>query len=200
MAQGTRIILIDESQSIVPRSGGDDKSENIKLLRELTDDLNIPIVLTGKKDVKSILTADDALRSRVRCTLSLDYFSCKNKDEALDFADYMDALLRMFPRKLHGFNFIDESEEGDIKLSQNIDNLIRVVLATNGCPRSIKYLLKSVIETTSPDTVVTTKHFADIFYMADNLEKPLRFNPFEATSAKVDAEAEKRGVYDHDAF
>jgi hypothetical protein len=197
---GTRIILIDESQSIVPRSGGDDKSENIKLLRELTDDLNIPIVLTGKKDVKSILTADDALRSRVRCTLSLDYFSCKNIHETLGFADYMGILLRLFPRKLHGFNFIDVNENGYIALSQNIENLVRVVLATNGCPRSIKYLLKSVLETTTTSTVVTIKHFADIFYMADNLEKPLRFNPFEATFAKVEDEAEKRGLYDHDVF
>jgi hypothetical protein len=200
VAQGTRIMLIDEAQSIVPRSGGDDKSENIKLLRELTDDLNIPIVLTGKKDVRAILTADDALRSRVRCTLDLNYFSCKDADKALDFADYMDVLLGMFPRKLHGFNFIEETDDGEIGLSENINNLVRVVLATNGCPRSIKYLLRSVIETTASEAVVTTKSFADIFYMADNLVKPLSFNPFSATFTKVKAEAEKRGLYDSDMF
>jgi hypothetical protein len=200
VAQCTRIVLIDESQSIMPRRGGDDKSEKIKLLRELTDDLKIPIVLTGKEDVKSILTADDALRSRVRCAMSLEYFSCKSADEALDFADYMDALLGMFPRKLHGFTFIEETENGGIVLSQNINNLVRVMLATDGCPRSIKFLLKSVLTTTSPDTVVTTEHFVSIFYMANNIDKSLLFNPFKAPFGKVKAEAEKRGLYDSDAF
>ncbi|GAC26662.1 hypothetical protein GMES_4396 [Paraglaciecola mesophila KMM 241] len=200
VTQGTRMILLDESQSIVPKDGGDDKSMNIKLLRELMDDLKIPLVLTGKKDVRAILAADDALRSRVRCTLSLDYFSCKNIDDALDFADYMDVLLQMFPRQLHGFNFVLETDNGEISLSQNINNLVRLMLASDGCPRSIRYILKSVIETTAVETVVTTAHFAGVFYMSDNLSKPLNFNPFDAPFAKVKKEAEKRGLYDSDAF
>tara|TARA_R110001583_G_scaffold58028_1_gene173289 strand:- start:3233 stop:4210 length:978 start_codon:yes stop_codon:yes gene_type:complete len=200
ITQGTRMILLDESQSMVPRDGGDDKSANIKLLRELMDDLKIPIVITGKRDVRAILTADDALRSRVRCTLSLDYFSCKNINEALDFAEYMVSLLRIFPRQIHGFNFVEETEDGDITLSLNIDVLVRFMLATNGCPRSIRYQMKSVLETTTRDTVVTSAHFAGIFYMSDNLEKPLSFNPFDAPFAVIKKEAEKRGLYDSDAF
>lgn len=199
-AQNTRIIFIDEAQSAVPKSGGHDKSENIKLLRELTDDLHIPIVLTGKEDVVDIFEVDSALRSRVRCTLHLAYFSCKTPEDALDFADYMDVLLGMFPRKLHGFTFITETGEDEIALSSNINNLIRLMLASHGSQRSIKYLLKSVIETSASDEVITTEHFARIFYMANNLEKPLRFNPFDAPFSKVKAEAEKRGLYDHAAF
>lgn len=199
-AQQTRIILIDEAQSVVPKSGGHDKSENIKLLRELTDDLHIPIVLTGKEDVPAILSADSALRSRVRCTLSLEYFSCKTPEDALDFADYMDVLLGMFPRKLHSFTFITETGDDEIALSGNINKLIRLLLASHGSQRSIKYLLKSVIETSAPDEVITTAHFARIFYMANNLEKSLRFNPFDAPFSKVKAEAERRGLYDHAAF
>lgn len=199
-AQRTRIILIDEAQAVVPKKGGTDKSENIKLLRELTDDLHIPIVLTGKEDVVDILEVDSALRSRVRCTLYLDYFSCKTPEDALDFADYMDVLLGMFPRKLHGFTFTTETGEDEIALSSNINNLIRLLLASHGSQRSIRYLLKSIIQISAPDEVITTAHFARVFYMGNNLEKPLLFNPFDAPFSKVKAEAEKRGLYDHAAF
>lgn len=198
--QKTRLIALDEAQSVVPKNGGDDKSANIKLLRELIDDLHIPIIFTGKEDVLTILAADDAVRSRVRCKLYLNYFSCKTPDDALDFADYMDGLLSFFPRKLHGFDFLNELADEEIELSNNINNLIRIVLATDGCPRSIKFLLRTVLETTTSDDVVTTEHFKKAFLMADNLEKPLQFNPFDAKLDRVKKEAEKRGLYDSDEY
>ncbi|WP_407507075.1 TniB family NTP-binding protein [Vibrio parahaemolyticus] len=198
--QQTRLIAIDEAQSVVPKSGGDDKSANIKLLRELIDDLHIPIIFTGKEDVLTILAADDAVRSRVRCKLYLNYFSCKTTDDSLDFADYIEGLLDFFPRKMHGFKFLNETPDGEITLSSNINNLVRIVLATDGCPRSIKFLLRSVLETTTSDDVVTTEHFKKAFLMADNLEKPLQFNPFDATLDRVKKEAEKRGLYDSNEY
>ncbi|WP_411992063.1 TniB family NTP-binding protein [Agarivorans sp. DSG3-1] len=197
--QKTRMIALDESQNVVPRTGADDKSANIKLLRELIDDLTIPIVFAGK-DAVSLIAADDALRSRVRCKLSLDYFTCRTAEDALDFADYLEGLLNFFPRKLHGFNFINELPEGDISLSDNINNLVRIVLVTEGSPRTLRYLLREVIETTQADEVVTTEHFKKALSMANNLDIPLRFNPFDVAFSKVKKEAEKRGLYDSDAY
>lgn len=200
-AQGVKMLMVDESADIIPRKGADDKTANIKLLRELTDDLKIPIILAGKESAKAIFEADEALCSRVPCRLSLSYFSCVNLDEALKFADYLDGLLSLMPRKFHGLTFIKDDDEGYANLGPSFNNLVRLVLATEGSPRAIRYLLKNVLTKTSLEKIVTMKDFADVWFMSNNLKRPLNFNPFAETSfQKIQKEAEKRGLYDRHEF
>ncbi|MPW27793.1 AAA family ATPase [Agarivorans sp. B2Z047] len=200
--QQTRMITLDESQSVIPRSGADAKTANVKLLLELMNDLKIPILLAGKEDLLALMAADDAIRSRTRCKLSLSYFSCMTRAGTFDFADYIQGLIGFFPRKVKGFNFFSVLDDGKPVLKKDISTLIRLILATDGCPRSIRFLFKAVIERTTSDTVVELKHFADAFYTASNLEIPLSFNPLldSESIAKVSEEAERRGLYDSDAF
>lgn len=193
--QQTRMITLDESQSVIPRSGADAKTANVKLLLELMNDLKIPILL-------ALMAADDAIRSRTRCKLSLSYFSCMTRAGTFDFADYVQGLIGFFPRKVKGFSFFSVANDGKPVLKKDISTLIRLILATDGCPRSIRFLFKAVIEYTSPDTIVELQHLADAFYTASNLEIPLSFNPLldSESIAKVRKEAERRGLYDSDAF
>ena len=198
--QNTRLILIDEAQTMLPRGGGDEKTIGFKVLRELTDDLRIPIVLLGTEETSEVIKLDNALCSRVRSVFTLQRFSCKEYDDALDFADYISVLISHFPRKVHGWDFVEFHDDGGISLAPNINNLIRLVLATNGSQRSLKYLLSELIERTLPATRVTMKHCAEYYYSANNHEDKLNFNPFDADIKKVIKEAEKRGLYDSDNF
>tara|TARA_R110002167_G_scaffold137654_1_gene324744 strand:+ start:40358 stop:41347 length:990 start_codon:yes stop_codon:yes gene_type:complete len=208
--QGTLMIFIDESQDLVPKSGADPKTQTIKLLKGLMNDTKIPLVLTGTLDAKDLITADAQIRTRIKSIVELDYFRCWTPDSALDFADYWQNLLDTFPRNVRDFRFCHEDDDGNISLDEDIINLIRMNLATNGCQRRIYDLLEEVKFQTTDKDVITKAIFAQAWETFSGLEGPgsnpevqldtLTFNPFEASPKKVIEEAQFRGLYDANNF
>lgn len=210
ISQGTQIIFIDESQDLVPKSGADPKTQTIKLLKGLMNDTKIPLVLTGTPDAKELMSADRQIRTRIKSIIELKYFNCWTPNSALDFADYWQNLLDSFPRAVHGFQFCHEDDKGDIELDEDIINLLRINLATNGCQRRIYDLLEEVASLSTNNDAITKETFAQAWEMFSQLEEPghntknllgiLSDNPFTATPKKVIEEAQFRGLYDANNF
>ena len=200
--QNIRLLIIDECQDLEPKSGGDAKSKNIRFLKYIMNATKVPVILTGTLEAKSLLSADAQLRGRIKEVVELSYFNCLNQDNALDFADYLDGVLQSYPRKVEGFSFTQVDAEGDLKLKDNINNLIRLNLATDGCQRLIHDLLERLLRFTDDDEVITQHHFAEYWHLGGLLEEKLEFNPFnsEISLEKVRKEAEHRGLYDRDKF
>jgi len=110
----------------------------------------------------------------------------------------------MFPRKLHGFNFIEETDDGEIGPYENIKTtLVRVYWRLTAVHARL-YLLRSVMRPLHLKAVVTTtKELCRIFYMADNLVKNRFILILSAQTflPKVKAEKPKKGgLYDSDMF
>lgn len=198
----TKLVVIDEAQDLIPRSGADAKSHNIKLLKNIMNVTNVPFALVGTSNLLEILVVDDQIKTRVKDIVKLSYFNCLTAEHALDFADYLSSLLLTYPRKVEGFDFCHENSQGELVLNADICDLIRLALATDGCQRRIHDLLERVADHTSPDEVITRQHFEKYWNLADLLSKPLDFNPFAKTVGfeQVAKAAQLRGLYDRDNF
>jgi hypothetical protein len=198
----TRLVVIDEAQDLIPKSGADAKSQNVKLLKNIMNVTNVPFVLVGTSNLLEILGVDDQIKTRVKDIVKLSYFNCLNPDQALDFADYLSSLLLTFQRKIEGFDFCHENSDGELILNKDICNLVRLSLATDGCQRRIHDFLERIATHTTPNDVITREHFEKYWNLADLLSKRLDFNPFSKTVGfeKVAKEAQLRGLYDRDKF
>lgn len=198
----TKLIVIDEAQDLIPKSGADAKSQNIKLLKNMINDTGIPFILMGTSNLLEILATDTQIKTRVKDIVKLSYFNCFNQEQALDFADYLSSLLLTYPRKVEGFDFCHENPEGELVLNKDICNLVRLSLATDGCQRRIHDFLERVAAHTTPDEVITREHFAKYWNLANLLEQELKFNPFLKTVGfeQVAKEAQLRGLYVRDNF
>ncbi|WP_134051647.1 TniB family NTP-binding protein [Rheinheimera aquimaris] len=198
----TKLIIIDEAQDLIPKSGADAKSKLIKLLKNMMNLTKIPFAMVGTSNLLEIRTADIQIKTRVKEIVQLSYFNCFDTEQTLDFADYLSSLLSTYPRKVEGFDFCHESQQGELVLNKDICNLVRLALATDGCQRRIHDLLERIAVHTKTDEVITREHFAKYWNLADLLEEKLDFNPFAKTVGfeKVAKEAQLRGIYDRDNF
>lgn len=198
----TRLIIIDEAQDLIPKSGVDAKSKIVKLLKNMMNSTTVPFVMVGTSNLLEILAADVQIKSRVKDIVQLSYFNCLSQEQALDFADYLSSLFSTYPRKVEGFDFCHEDPQGDLVLNKDICNLVRLALATDGSQRRLHDLFERIAAHTKPDEVITRKHFAKYWNLADLLEEKLSFNPFDETVGfeKVVKEAQLRGIYDRDNF
>ena len=198
----TRLIIIDEAQDLIPKSGVDAKSKIVKLLKNMMNSTTVPFIMVGTSNLLEILAADVQIKSRVKDIVQLSYFNCLNQEQALDFADYLSSLFSTYPRKVEGFDFCHEDPHGDLVLNKDICNLVRLALSTDGSQRRLHDLFDRIAVHTKPDEVITREHFAKYWNLADLLEKKLSFNPFEKTVGfeKVVKEAQLRRLYDRDNF
>lgn len=198
----TRLVVIDEAQDLIPKSGADAKSQNVKLLKNIMNVTNVPFALVGTSNLLEILGVDDQIKTRVKDIVRLSYFNCLTAEHALDFADYLSSLLLTYPRKVEGFDFCHENSQGELVLNADICDLIRLALASDGCQRRIHDFLERIAAHTSPDEVITRQHFEKYWNLADLLSKPLDFNPFAKTVGfeQVAKAAQLRGLYDRDNF
>jgi len=96
-AQGTRIMLIGmKPVPLCQEVAATIKVRNINCCVSLPNDLNIPIVLTRKKDVESHFNCwrCTGVHGYAATLENLNYFfGVKTADKALDFADYMDVVV-----------------------------------------------------------------------------------------------------------
>lgn len=198
----TRQIIIDEAQDLIPKSKVDSKSKIVKLLKNMMNLTTVPFVFVGTSNLLEFLATDVQIKSRVKDIVQLSYFNCLNPEQALDFADYLSSLLSTYPRKVEGFDFCHENQQGDLVLNKDICNLVRLALATDGSQRRLHDLFERIAVHTKPDEVITREHFAKYWNLADLLEEKLDFNPFDKTVGfeKVAKEAQLRGLYDRDMF
>src|SRR5690606_34113732 len=150
-------------------------------LKNIMNGTSVTFILVGTPNLLEILAADEQIKTRVKEIVQLSYFNCFDPEQTLDFADYLSSLLSTYPRKVEGFDFCHESQQGELVLNKDICNLVRLALATDGCQRRIHDLLERIAAHTKPNEIITREHFAKYWNLADLLVERLDFNPFAKT-------------------
>ena len=196
----TKLLGIDEAHHFLPSSGLTKTSTVLKVIKWLMNNTEVPLVLAGKPDAKSLLDFDDQLKDRFLEVVKLESFSCVTLDKSLDSADFFDGLFSVFPRKTTGMEFLEESENDDgeieYKLNNNFSNLLRFILATSGNPRLINKMLLEVIESTNKDDVLAIADFAEAWDKTLKSKMEFHFNPFTADYSVVKSMTIARGLYE----
>lgn len=196
----TKLLAIDEAHDFLPSSGLTKTSTALKVIKWLMNNTEVPLVLAGKPETKSLLDSDDQLRDRFLQVIKLESFSCNTGDKSLDSADFFDGLFSVFPRKTVGMNFLDEvqTDNGEVELvlNNNFDNLLRFILATAGNPRLINKMLLEVIESTCDSDELTISDFAPAWEKTLKSKMELGFNPFTSDLSIVKEMAVERGLYE----
>lgn len=197
----TKLLAIDEAHDFLPSSGLTPTSKAVKTIKWIMNNTRIPLVLAGQPDTKDLLDNDDQLKSRFIEVIELCHFSCATEEQALDSADFFDGLFSVFPRKLIGMEFLDEvylEENGEpiFQTNENFNNLLRLVIATEGNPRRINMLLMDVIESTNPDDELNISDFAESWERVLKSKVEFNLNPFTADKKDVIKIAKKSGLYE----
>lgn len=130
-AKGTRLIMIDEAQHLVPRkASGDPRSvenEVTEFLRELIDETSVSLVLSGSPDLDDSLQAMEHLSSRVSTRTELKEFS-------------LDATWAGF---LKGYTRL--STAFDISMIAEPDTMAKLYLTTKGNARQLRQLIVEAV-------------------------------------------------------
>jgi len=131
---GVQIIFIDEFQDILAQRNITARSKGVKFVKWLMNEARVSVVLAGLPLSEEILKVDEQLNTRFNTVIHLKPFSMINVEEYEHYMGFMEALLSMFPRTLVG--------------GLNHEMLVRLLLASNGIPRTLKKLLVVAIDAT----------------------------------------------------
>ena len=128
---GVRLIIFDEFQHLVRQYDKDVNRNACNFIKNLIDDIEIPVVLLGTPKGKKLFKLFDELRTRFISAGELEPMSCDNNDNFDYFSIYLEDLMRRFP-----LNTIDLSKG---------NHPYRVMLATGGNLRTLEYILSEVL-------------------------------------------------------
>ncbi|MGK2233216.1 TniB family NTP-binding protein [Colwellia polaris] len=194
------LIILDEIQDWIPKSGVTPKSEVYLFFKSCLNQWKIPFLILGTEDSQDIFI-DEQLKDRCLPFQTLPIFNCVGAKGILNFGALIESMLSKFPRKVKGMNFVKKStnEKGKPELSlvkKNRGLLLRLCLATKGKLRLTSDLLTECIYQTQEDEVVDMEVLETAYnYSINGIEHA---NPFdEYTSMRtVIKQLKKRGLYE----
>ncbi|ENB2089439.1 TniB family NTP-binding protein [Vibrio alginolyticus] len=193
------LVILDEVQELLPSYVNKESAPIVRQIKWLMNKSKVPFVLCGHNEAKSLHSDNSQLRSRIQSVIKFSNFSCLNEDAQFDFADYMQGLFDVFPRKLHSsLAVLEQDKSGDFYLKEDISNLLRFCLATRGVPRYINSLLTNIIEETEPGELITNAHFAaswQTVLIDSNGYRKTPKNPFTMSVSSVKSALRDASLY-----
>lgn len=175
---GVQLIIIDEFQVLL-RQATNDHSNVMQLVKRISNELGIPVVLVGTPPILDVLKVGDGqLRRRMNGAYQIKPFGFASKLEVEQFRGYVGQLQQLLP-----VDCITLTEDR---------MLCRVFLACIGVPGLLANFLECLIEQYEGRSRVTLSHLADAFdtaFVGDCAKEKvghLDFNPFAAPFKKVE--------------
>lgn len=162
-----RMIILDEVNHLVDKGGIKTHHLIADWLKELSDDVRIPIVLAGIPRVTRLLETNDQLRSRFREVVTITPFSVETEQAIAEFRGVLRAFKVMIPDLL----------QVDITSTEMAH---RFAFASSGRLREIRRLMVRVVELACKEKsgCATLRTFSMAFQQVIFPDAPDKRNPF----------------------
>jgi hypothetical protein len=196
---GVKVIFVDEVHDVLPKKQLTDRDKFYIAFKGLMDDTECSWVLVGTPRAKILVEIDDQMRERIPYRGTLEQFKFTTPAKIGEFIQFLFSLMPKLDRKKPIFKCLNDSlnAEGRFILSENMsdyDDLLRLLLATNGKVRDLKHLLTTFLEETSDRQSLSVENLKSVVEEAFTGQYDGK-NPFQISINKVKAELKRKKLY-----
>ncbi|MDN3653430.1 TniB family NTP-binding protein [Thalassotalea ponticola] len=190
-----KVVFVDEVQEVLPSTKLLPTSAFVKDFKEIANNTNCAWILCGTPNAMAIKDVDKQLASRLPKTILLPVFSFKTQEDKLEYLEFLFEFFEHLPVAAPYFKCLNESitDEGfSYFCNVNYDNLLRMLLATDGCLRPFMTLMQDCLDRLEDGEKITKSTLVEAY---DECFEGEELNPFSASISKVKKLLIQRGLY-----